>query len=141
MRKFYYISSLVFVFLIPVLVESYFILVRIDLFQLITFVMGITIIGSMWDIWATKHGQKDSVWLWQFNHKDTLGLFIFDLPIEEFLFYIITSIYIIFTWECLGFLFEPGGDIMLVILPILTVWSLLFIALPYIIRPKDDSIK
>ncbi len=141
MRRFYYLGSLVFVFLIPMLVEGYFILDQINLLQLMIFTIGITVVGSVWDIWATKHGSRDSLWLWQFNRKDTLGLFVFDLPIEEFLFYAVTSTYIIFTWECVRYLFEPGGDLMLVILPALTIWSLFFIGLPYIIKPKGDSLK
>ncbi len=98
LSRFYYLYSLLFVFTIPVLIQGYFIWPLIDKMNLFTFMIGITIIGSLWDIWACRHGKRDPIWLWQFNKKDTLGITLFDLPIEEYLFYICSSAYIIFTW-------------------------------------------
>ncbi|MDD4988944.1 MAG: lycopene cyclase domain-containing protein [Candidatus Pacebacteria bacterium] len=129
--KFHYILSLFFVFIVPLFFEGHFIYQQIDTYNLIAFIVGITIIGSLWDIWATKHGVKDSIWIWQFNKKDIIGITFFDLPIEEYLFYIATSTYIIFTWK----LMESGN----VFIPtVATLWSLFFIGLPYINRFKKQ---
>lgn len=128
--RFYYLYSLVFVFVIPVFIEGFFIWPRIDKVSLYTFMIGITVVGSLWDMWATRHGKRDSVWLWQFNKKDTLGITFFDLPIEEYFFYLATSVYVIFTWECIQSVNEI--PILYLILPLVAVWSLLFIGLPYV---------
>jgi len=94
--KFYYLISLLFVFVIPASAAAHFVIDRIPMINLLTFVAGITILGSIWDIWATRHGKKDPIWLWQFNFKDTLGVKLFGLPIEEYIFYIASSLYIVF---------------------------------------------
>ena len=94
--KFYYLLSLIFVFVIPMIVAGLFVWQSIVWQHFLIFVVLITILGAIWDIWATRHGKKDTVWLWQFNIKDTLGIKVFDLPIEEYLFYISTSLYVIF---------------------------------------------
>jgi lycopene cyclase domain-containing protein len=118
-----------------------FILERINLGNLVSFILGITIIGSIWDIWATKHGKRDRVWLWQFNYADMLGVRFFGLPIEEYLFYVSTSAYIIFIWEGIRLASESRDPQIFNILGIVGVWSLVFIVLPYLIRPKKDKIR
>jgi len=101
--------------------------------------VGITIVGSIWDIWATRHGNKDPIWLWQFNHKETIGKKVFDVPIEEYLFYLATSVYVIFTWESIRLVSEEGNLLMFIVLPFCAVWSLFFIGIPYFFgfRNKD----
>lgn len=140
MRRFYYIFSLIFIFTIPAIVESFFI-PPINFSNLTTFALGITFIGSAWDIWATKHGKGDRVWLWQFNKKDTLGLTFFDLPIEEYLFYLSTSIYIIFTWELIKHVSTSSNLHTVYLLVGLTIWTLFFITLPYLYKPRRDRIR
>ncbi len=140
-QKFYYLTSLLFVFVIPASIAAYFVLDRIPVVNLIIFVVGITVLGSIWDIWATRHGKRDPIGLWQFNFKDTLGIKIFDLPIEEYVFYIAYSLYIIFIWEGIKYALETGSLLMYILLPFLGVWSLLFIlVLPYVIRVRSDKL-
>jgi len=46
-----------------------------------------------WDIWATARGH------WGFNMDYITGIKIFNLPVEEALFFIIIPFCAIFTWE------------------------------------------
>ena len=138
MHKFYYLYSLVFVFVMPATVSGWFVWDRIALPQLAIFVIGILALGTAWDIWATRHGKNDPVWLWAFNHKDTLGIRIYDLPIEEYLFYVASSIYIVFLWEGIQYALETQNTAAGLILPCIALWSVAFIALPYYLRKKKD---
>ena len=141
MAKFYYVLSLLFVFIVPTIIAGYFIVNRIPVLNLIIFVIGITILGGIWDIWATRHGRRDPVWLWQFNFKDTLGIKLFGLPIKEYVFYVVSSLYIVFIWEGIKFALETNSMMMYVLLPFLGVWSLLAISVPYILRVKNDRLR
>ena len=50
-----------------------------------------------WDIWFAKEG------VWWFNHKYTLGLDIFLLPIEEWLFFVIIPFSCLFIYESVNY--------------------------------------
>ncbi len=138
--KYYYIVSLLVVFVLPAVVEGFFVIGNISILNLLTFVSGILILGSIWDIWATRHGQRDPIWLWQFNFKDTLGIKIFGLPIEEYLFYVSASVYIVFSWESIKYATETGNVFIYLLLSMLSVWSLLMILIPYKLRIKKDKV-
>jgi lycopene cyclase domain-containing protein len=138
--KYYYLLSLVFVFIIPSCIAGYFVWDSISKFNLISFVLLIACLGSLWDIWASKHGRSDPVWLWQFNFKDNLGIKIFGLPVEEYLFYIFSSIYIIFIWELIRLASSQGSLLGYTIPPLLSCWSLAFALLPYWLSPKNDRL-
>jgi lycopene cyclase domain-containing protein len=140
MKRFYYLLSLLFVFIIPTSIQAYFVLDRIPIINLVVFITAITFLGSIWDIWATRHGRRDPIWLWQFNYRETLGIKIFDLPIEEYLFYITSSTYIVFVWEGIKFALETHNIAMYFILPCLSVWSLLAIFVLYFIKAKNDKL-
>ncbi len=132
MKRFYYLLSLIVVFVIPASIEAIFVYHRIRVRHLIYFVILITILGSVWDLWATKHGKKDKIWLWQFNYSDTLGIKLFDLPIEEYLFYITSSLYIIFVWEGIKLALDTNNVYMYLIIPLLGLWSLFGSIIPMI---------
>lgn len=53
-----------------------------------------------WDIWFTKTG------VWWFNNSYTLGVNVFDLPLEEWLFFICIPFACIFTYYCLDKFFN-----------------------------------
>ncbi|MBI2515167.1 hypothetical protein HYV91_03250 [Candidatus Wolfebacteria bacterium] len=133
-------TSLIFVFVIPALIAGYFISERIPLFELIKFIIGITVLGSIYDIWATRHGKRDPVWLWQFNPKDTLGITIFNLPIEEYLFYPVSSVYIVFMWEGIKFASETNNLLIYLLLSFLSAWTMLAMFSLYILRAKRDKL-
>lgn len=141
MKRFYYLFSLITVFTIPTVAIGYFIFEQISIYNLIAFAIGIALIGSMWDIWATRHGRRDAIWLWQFNHKTTLDFYLFDLPIEEYLFYLSTSTYVIFIWEAIRLYSSSGSHEILSLLVCATIWSLLFIGLPFVFHSKKDVLK
>jgi len=140
MRKYLYLLSLLFVFIIPTLVIGSFIEPHMNIWDLTVFALGIMIVGSAWDIWATRHGRTDSVWLWQFNKINTLGIQFLGLPVEEYLFYLSTSIYILFTWETFQYSTanNGAGSYFLVFTGI---WSLAFIILPYSFNIRGDKLR
>lgn len=139
-RKYFYLSTLIIVFALPSVVAGYYVLKNISLAHLISFVVLITLIGSIWDIWATKHGPNDPVWLWQFNHKETIGVYIFGLPIEEYLFYVASSVYVVFIWESIRIALETDNPFFYFLIPALGVWTLTGIMIPYVWKPKGDKL-
>lgn len=122
------------------LVEAYFVISRIALRDLLVFVIGITVLGSIWDIWATRHGKRDPIWLWQFNFHETMGIKLFDLPIEEYIFYITSSLYIVFTWEGIKYASSTANPLMYLLLFSVSTWTLIAVLIPYKIRVKNDRL-
>lgn len=139
MRRFYYLQSLILVFCIPSIIAGYFLSGTFSFQQLAVFVLVVTLVGSIWDVWAARHGPKDTVWLWQFHHSQTLGITFLDLPIEEYLFYVASSVYVVLMWEGIKEVIagDAGGRIYFII-PALGLWTLTSILLPYFWGPKGD---
>lgn len=141
MKKFYYLGTLVFVFLIPSIAVGFFLADFISFKALLPFVVLLTITGTILDVWATRHGNKDRVWLWQFNRNNTLGQKFLDLPVEEYLFYVVSSVYVVFMWE--GFKLMIAGTEARVywIIAVAGTWTLASIVTPYFLAPKGDKIR
>ena len=139
MRKYYYLLSLLFVFCIPTLFAAYLLSDAISMNELIPFIGLVTIIGSIWDVWATRHGKRDRVWLWQFHRTQTLGVRFLGLPIEEYLFYVASSVYIIYMWEGIKIMVVGGGGRVYFVIFGLAIWTLLSILFPYMFRKKGDK--
>lgn len=53
-----------------------------------------------WDIWFTSQE------VWSFNNKYTIGLKVFGLPIEEWLFFIVIPFACVFIYEVLNYFFK-----------------------------------
>lgn len=53
-----------------------------------------------WDILATKAGH------WGFNEKYVTGIFIFNLPIEEILFFFVIPFCSLFLWESVKYYYD-----------------------------------
>jgi lycopene cyclase domain-containing protein len=74
---------------------------RIFMFRKFRFMMpGILITGAIyiaWDIWFTKMG------IWGFNHNFTRELYLFGLPVEEWLFFLVVPYCCIFLYEVLRY--------------------------------------
>lgn len=138
MKKYYYLFTLTFVFVVPAVIAGIFLSNYISLAPLIPFIFFVTIIGSIWDVWASKHGKKDTVWIWQFNDKETLGVKIFGLPAEEYLFYVVSSVYVIFMWEGIKLIMQTNLLATYLMVLALGAWTLLAILLPYWLGPKGD---
>lgn len=108
--------------------------------QFVLFVLTITIMGSLWDLWATRHGRKDAVWIWQFNHKDTLGLTFLGVPMEEYLFYTFSSVYVILIWQSISLATQTQNYLYWLLPPVVGIWTLLSLAIPYKLAPKNDRV-
>lgn len=140
MNKHLYILSLTLVFIIPTILAGFVVLPHVSLLHLAVFVIKITIVAVLWDVWATRHGRKDPIWLWTFNRKATLGLYIFGLPIEEFLFYIFSSVYVIFLWEVIRLAIEMNNLYYYFAFPALALWTGVSIYVPFMLTSKHDMI-
>lgn len=137
-KRFHYLFSLLSVFVIPTFVAAYFLADVVLLEELIPFVILVTIIGSIWDVWAARHGARDNVWLWQFHSAQTLGIRVLDLPIEEYLFYVASSVYVIYMWEGIRLMLRTSDTLVFVVITALAGWTLLAIFVPYVFRAKGD---
>ena len=140
MKRFYYLLTMSFVFILPSLAAGWVLREEIELNQLLVFVLLVTCMGSVWDIWATRHGTRDTVWLWNFNYSATLGYTFFDLPIEEYVFYTSSSVYVVLMWELIKRALLLGTYTALGLVLMLTLWTVLAITLPFFIRPKRDRL-
>ena len=139
MKKFSYLITLTTVFCLPTLVAGFYLSNYISLSALIPFIVLVTVIGSIWDVWATRHGKKDRVWLWQFNRRQTIGLRFLGLPVEEYLFYIASSVYVIFMWEGFKLMQTDAPSQVYVVIGLLSAWTLFAITLPYVLGWKKDK--
>ena len=66
--------------------------------SLILSISLIVLIFGLWDIFATHRGH------WEFNPQGLFGLKIVNLPIEEWLFFVIIPFCCIFTWEAINYI-------------------------------------
>lgn len=139
MRRYHYLLTLFFVFCAPTIVAGFYLSGFIDLQALVPFIVLVTIIGSIWDVWATRHGKKDRVWLWQFNRRQTIGVRFLGLPIEEYLFYVASSVYVIFMWEGLKLMVKGTNTQVYGVIGLLSAWTLFAILFPYIVGRKKDK--
>lgn len=139
MKRYSYLLTLFSVFCIPTIIAGIYLSNYISLTSLVPFIALVTIIGSIWDIWATRHGKKDRVWLWSFNRRRTLGLRFLGLPIEEYLFYIASSVYVIFMWEGFKLMANGAKSEVYGVIGLLSAWTLFSIFLPYWIGRKKDK--
>lgn len=139
-RRYYYLLILLLVFIIPSCIAGYFVLPAISKVQLSAFVVLITIVGSIWDLWSTRHGKRDPIWIWMFNRKDTLGVFFLGLPIEEYLFYPFSSVYVIFIWKAIELAGTNGGWTYYLLIPALGIWTLASVLFAGRFSPKSDKV-
>lgn len=139
-KKFYYLTTLLVVFCIPTSVAAYALSDVVRPSELIPFIILVTLIGSIWDVWATRHSKRDRVWLWEFHRSQTLGHRFLGLPIEEYLFYTASSVYIIYMWEGMKLMARYGTAEVYVIVFGLGAWTLGAILLPYFFRSRGDRL-
>ncbi len=79
----------------------------------------------VWDIWFTSMG------VWEFNPRYIMGIYIFDLPLEEWFFFITVPFACIFIYEVLIYffpkdIFKPAGQpIVYLVVPLLLAIGIL----------------
>jgi lycopene cyclase domain-containing protein len=81
-----------------------------------------------WDIYFTRIG------IWGFNSQYLTGLYIFNLPIEEILFFICIPFACVFTYHCLNLFFEIKWSVQTEKIFILTLSTILFLTGIYFIN-------
>ncbi len=65
-------------------------------FKYLAFSVGITsLLYIVWDIWFTKYG------IWEFNNTFLLGRYILNLPLEEYIFFLVVPYACLFIYRCL----------------------------------------
>ena len=99
MQRYTYIANLLLVFVLPSLELAVLANVELPIAQMGLFLVAVLIMGSLWDIWATRHSRNDGTWIWRFSDTHVLGPKLYDVPIEEYLFYPISTTYIVILWE------------------------------------------
>lgn len=72
-----------------------------------------------WDIWFTKIG------VWKFNPDYILGIYILNLPIEEWLFFIVIPFACIFIYEVMNYFVKK--DVLKNYTPLITIVLVIFL--------------
>jgi lycopene cyclase domain-containing protein len=92
--------------------------------KLLVFALFLVVYGIAWDIWATKHGRNDKLWIWRFNRNVITGVTIKHHPLEEYIFGFGHIIWLILFWE----LFYPAlinrQYIVIFILVLVSIWEI-----------------
>ncbi|MDD3345908.1 MAG: lycopene cyclase domain-containing protein [Candidatus Omnitrophica bacterium] len=72
-------------------------------FKALFFSIGIiVIVFGGWDMFAAWRGH------WYFDRRGVCGVWLFNLPLEEWLFFVVVPFCCIFTWEALKFIKGKG---------------------------------
>ena len=138
LRRFNFLRGLLTIFILPGAVALYTVRDSINFKNFVILLVGLTILMAIWDIWSTRHGKKDKVWLWQYHKGDTLGIMIYNLPLEEYFLYSSAGFWIIPNWELLRLASANPESGAATLLMALAVWTLLAVSLPFLFRPKGD---
>lgn len=141
MQRYYFLLTLAVIFGLPTLVAAIMLRNTVSWPELIPFMVLITVIGSTWDIWSAGRGSKDLVWLWQYKNQETLGYRFLGVPIEEYLFFLLSSVYSVYMWEGMNRMVVDHHDrAVWIVAPLVTTWTLVAILIPYILGRTRDSI-
>jgi lycopene cyclase domain-containing protein len=74
--------------------------VSINIKALLATIVAAIIAGQILEVWAVRHGKKDRSFVWEYSSRFILGPKIFDVPIEDFiLFLILTPIFVVYFYE------------------------------------------
>lgn len=98
--KFFYSIAYLVLLGIPSSVLLYLISGELDkkaLFLVLLVTLGV---GGVFDIWATRQGEKDRFFIWEYNSNSILGFKFYGVPVEDFIFFLIlTPVFIISIYE------------------------------------------
>lgn len=96
-----YMMALIASGIVPLLLSFYPPLRFWRNFRALVFSLSIlVVIFGAWDIFATWRAH------WSFNPEGVFGINIINLPVEEWLFFIVVPFCCIFTWEALKYIRE-----------------------------------
>jgi lycopene cyclase domain-containing protein len=59
---------------------------------------SVVVVYGAWDVWATWRGH------WHFDPGGVYGVYILNLPLEEWLFFIVIPFCCLFTWEAIKYI-------------------------------------
>jgi len=122
--RFTYIKLLVAIYFPPIIALILFLESKTDLLKLSVFSFVVVIYGIAWDMWATKHGRTDKLWIWRFNRKTITGLFIEHHPFDEYLFGILHIFWVVVFWEVLNGVISDFNFKILAVLVLVILWQI-----------------
>jgi len=137
------LSAYIFLMAIPSVVILAFVYRAIDIKALLLVILASFFIGGVFDIWATRHGEKDKFYVWEYNKKTTLNKSVLGMEIEDItLFLLLTPIFIIAVWEAAKMLISTYN---ISIVPLM-IGGVVFILICYLLvfnltRPKGKRKK
>ncbi|MCF7865622.1 MAG: hypothetical protein K9M11_03900 [Candidatus Pacebacteria bacterium] len=122
--KFLYLKLLFAIYFIPVIVLFSASEGSLDILKLSLFTFIIVIYGIAWDMWATKHGRTDKVWVWRFNPKTITGVYVDHHPLDEYVFGVLHIFWVIFLWEILNQAIFENNNALLIVPVVVILWQI-----------------
>mgnify|MGYP001590537645 CR=1 FL=1 len=119
-----YLKLLINIYLPPIIILGVYLGSSIDFFKLAVFSFVLLIYGIAWDMWATKHGRTDKLWIWRFNPKTITGVYFDRHPFEEYAFGIFHLFWTILLWEVLLRAISNNDPLTLLIVVLLGIWQI-----------------
>ncbi len=130
-----YFYSLLTVFIIPTFIFGFLVREEFTFLKLFVFASIVMIVGAIWDTWATRHGWRDSFWLWTFNKKYLLGPRYFGIPIEEYGFFFFGATFTVTLWELISKCQLIPSKQNLLVLIVIFLWLFAAVTLPKLKDP------
>lgn len=106
MQKLYYSLAYLILLGMPAVIVGILVRDSIHVAALFGVTLITLIVGGIFDIWAVRQGKKDKFYIWEYNQESILGLKIFGVPIEDYVFFLVlTPAFIITLYEAAQQLF------------------------------------
>lgn len=112
MQRFYYSAAYLLLLGVPALMISGVIKNHIDFRAVFVTTLLTIMVGGIFDIWAVRQSRKDKFFIWEYNKKSIIGVKVFGVPIEDYVFFLVlTPIFIIALYEGVRSFFSGGLSI------------------------------
>ena len=136
---FRYFKTLALTLLLPLVAMLFVLWDQINLQYLFVFVLLASVVALAWDIWSTRQGSRDTLWVWRYNPKTTTGVRVLGHPLEQYVFAFGTILWIVLFWELVISVTNEYTEFQAAILLAIVLWEFFAVAVIYRRQVKESS--